>query len=111
MPNRSGFEKHVHIPRWSIDSKNPPVLNADDLVGIPKLFCSRIRDQNCRWCNIFQLSAQFRHPNYVGGQSPVLVLLKQLLLNFGSPPKTKRSGRANEHQDANFATVCVEGSS
>jgi hypothetical protein len=58
--------------------------------------------------DIALVRAQFRNPYCVGSDSLVLILLEQLLLNFGGSPKTFGSGRADQHQHPNLAGVLVE---
>ena len=75
---------------------------------IPVLGSSFIRDQLENPVYVLLLRSVARNPDDVGPQVRIVVLLEQLLLNFGGPPKTSASCRGDQHEDADFPDILVE---
>lgn len=84
------------------------ILGTNHFARIPKLLGSLIRNENGCRPHVFLVRAELWHPNDVGCQSRVLILTKQLPLNFGRPPKTEWSGRTHKHEHAHLAAVSIE---
>ncbi len=95
-------------PGWSRCRKDALVVSAEQFCWVPILTSALVRNQRHPASDILHLSAEFGNPDDVRCQIVARFMPEHIALNFERPSKTFASSRADEHDDADLASIAVE---